>query len=139
MEELRLSDFPILYTTQAVNEDGIEGHAYIPNGLEVAVSSPLKAVPGSNPEQLIGLALSTCLNATLEAIEKEHGQTHQSKVVTTVKMSRDRFGYRFFLDARVTIPEVDAETAARWLAIAETRCPVAKLVGPSANVTIQLA
>lgn len=56
MEELRLSDFPILYTTQAVNEDGIEGHAYIPNGLEVAVSSPLKAVPGSNPEQLIGLA-----------------------------------------------------------------------------------
>lgn len=99
----------------------------------------LKAVPGSNPEQLIGLALSTCLNATLEAIEKEHGQTHQSKVVTTVKMSRDRFGYQFFLDARVTIPEVDAETAARWLAIAETRCPVAKLVGPSANVTIQLA
>lgn len=134
-----MSDFPILYTTQAINEDGIQGHAYVPDGLEVPVSSPLKSVPGSNPEQLIGLALSTCLNATLEAIEKEHGQAHQSKVVTTVKMSRDRFGYQFFLDARVTIPEVDDETVAHWLAIAETRCPVAKLVGPSANVTIQLA
>ncbi|MDV0429553.1 OsmC family protein [Lactiplantibacillus sp. DA1] len=134
-----MSDFPVLYTTHAVNEDGIEGQAYVPEGLRVTVSSPLKAVPGTNPEQLIGLALSTCLNATLEAIEKEHGQNHQSKVDTTVKMSRDRFGYQFFLDARVTIPEVDAETAAHWLAIAETRCPVAKLVGSSANVTIQLA
>ena len=134
-----MSDFPILYQTTAVNEDGIEGQAYVPNGLHVQVSGPLKPVAGTNPEQLIGLALSTCLNATLEAIEKEHGQPHQSKVVTTVKMSRDRFGYQFFLDAQVTIPEVDAETGTHWLAIAETRCPVAKLVGSSTNVMIHLA
>lgn len=133
-----MSEFPILYTTQAVNQDGIQGTAYVPDGLQVKVSSPLKPVAGSNPEQLIGLALSTCLNATLEAIEGEHDQPHQSTVVTTVKMSRDRFGYQFFVDALVTIPEVDQATAAHWLAIAETRCPVAKLLGGSANVTIHL-
>ncbi|VDG17843.1 OsmC family protein [Lactiplantibacillus mudanjiangensis] len=134
-----MAEFPTLYTTKAINEDGIEGQAYIQDGLKVAVSSPLKSVPGTNPEQLIGLALSTCLNATLEAIEGEHQQAHQSSVVTTVKMSRDRFGYQFWVDAAVTIPEVDDETAAHWLAIAETRCPVAKLVGDSSNVTIHLA
>lgn len=134
-----MQDFPILYTTKAVNVDGIEGQAYVEDGLKVTVSSPLKPVAGTNPEQLIGLALSTCLNATLEAIEKEHAQTHQSRVETTVRMSRDRFGYQFFLDAEVTIPEVDTQTAAHWLAIAETRCPVAKLVGASANVQIHLA
>ncbi|MFB9768888.1 OsmC family protein [Lactiplantibacillus modestisalitolerans] len=133
-----MSEFPILYTTQAVNEDGLTGHAYVPNGLDVPISGPLSPAKGANPEQFIGLALSTCLNATLEAIEKEHDQPHQSKVVTTVKMSRDRFGYQFFLDAAVTIPEVDAETGRHWIELAETRCPVAKLLGGSANVKIHL-
>ncbi|MFC6181142.1 OsmC family protein [Lactiplantibacillus daowaiensis] len=133
-----MAEFPTLYTTQAINEDGIEGIAYVPDGLKVTVSSPLKSVPGTNPEQLIGLALSTCLNATLEAIEGEHQMPHQSTVTTTVRLTRDRFGYQFLVDALVTIPEVDAATAEHWLAIAETRCPVAKLLGGSVNVTIHL-
>ncbi|AVK62045.1 dihydroneopterin aldolase [Lactobacillus sp. CBA3605] len=133
-----MAEFPILYTTQAVNEDGITGQAYVPSGLAVPVSSPLSANEGSNPEQLVGLALSTCLNATLEAIEAEHHYPHQSKVVTTVQLSRDRFGYQFWVDAQVTIPSVDATTAVHWLALAESRCPVAKLLGTSATVKIHL-
>lgn len=133
-----MADFPTLYTTQAINQDGLEGRSFVPDGLIVPVASPLSAVSGSNPEQLLGLALSTCLNATLEAIEREHQQDHQSSVVTTVKLARDRFGYQFFVDAQVTIPQVDAATATHWLAIAEQRCPVAKLLGASANVRIHL-
>ncbi|AVK64616.1 dihydroneopterin aldolase [Lactobacillus sp. CBA3606] len=133
-----MADFPILYTTQAVNADGITGQAYVPAGLAVPVSSPLSATEGTNPEQLVGLALSTCLNATLAAIEAEHHYPHQSTVVTTVQLSRDRFGYQFWVDAQVTIPTVDATTAARWLALAESRCPVAKLLGASATVKIHL-
>lgn len=134
-----MSEFPTLYTTTAVNEDGLTGQAYVPDGLKVAVASPLQPTPGTNPEQLLGLALSTCLNATLEAIEKEHQQPHQSRVVTTVKMARDQYGYQFFVDAVVTIPEVDQPTAQYWLTIAEQRCPVAKLLGASTSVTIHLA
>jgi organic hydroperoxide reductase OsmC/OhrA len=134
-----MRDFPILYETKVVNEDGIQGHTYVEaGGLDVAISSPLKEVPGTNPEQLLGMALSTCLNATLEAIEKEHNVPHESRVETTIKMGRDRVGFQFFLDATVTIPQVDDETAAEWLAMAERRCPVAKLIGDSANVTIHL-
>ncbi|CAJ1226236.1 OsmC family protein [Lactiplantibacillus xiangfangensis] len=133
-----MEKFPILYTTRAINEDGLQGRAYVPDGLAVPVASPLKDVPGTNPEQLLGLALSTCLNATLAAIEGEHNQPHQSRVVTTVSMSRDRFGYQFFVDAQVTIPEVDPATASHWLALAEQRCPVAKLLGGSTSVKIHL-
>ncbi|RRK11394.1 OsmC family peroxiredoxin [Lactiplantibacillus garii] len=133
-----MAKFPVLYTTKAINADGLRGRAYVPDGLSVAVSSPLSSAAGTNPEQLLGLALSTCLNATLEAIEREHDQPHQSTVVTTVQMSRDRFGYQFFLDAQVTIPEADQSTASAWLALAEQRCPVAKLLGASVNVKIHL-
>lgn len=133
-----MPEFPTLYRTQAVNQDGLQGRAYVPDGLSVEIASPLSKTVGTNPEQLLGLALSTCLNATLEAIEKEHDFPHQSQVVTTVEMARDRFGYQFRLDAQVTIPEVDTTTAERWLALAEQRCPVAKLIGASANVRIHL-
>ncbi|MFC6164249.1 OsmC family protein [Lactiplantibacillus dongliensis] len=133
-----MGDYPSLYTTQAINTDGLQGNTYVPGGLTVPVSSPLSAAPGTNPEQLIGLALSTCLNATLELIEKEQRVPHQSTVVTTVKLSRDQQGYQFLVDATVTIPEVDQDTAVAWLKLAEARCPVAKLLAGSANVTIHL-
>ncbi|MFK5280907.1 OsmC family protein, partial [Lacticaseibacillus paracasei] len=65
-----------LYTATAINDEGLEGHAYIPGGLKVQTSSPMNDHPGTNPEQLLGLSLSTCLEATLEAVEKEHGLPH---------------------------------------------------------------
>ena len=30
-----------LYTTEAINDEGLEGHAYVPGGLKVQTSSPL--------------------------------------------------------------------------------------------------
>ena len=70
-----------LYTATAINDEGLEGHAYIPGGLKVQTSSPMNDHPGTNPEQLLGLSLSTCLEATLEAVEKEHGLPHTGAVL----------------------------------------------------------
>ena len=64
-----MSEFPTLYTTTAVNEAGLTGQAYFPDGLTVAVASPLQPTPGTNTVQLLGAALSTCLQATMEANE----------------------------------------------------------------------
>lgn len=41
-----------LYTTEAINDEGLEGHAYVPDGLKVQTSSPMNDHPGTNPEQL---------------------------------------------------------------------------------------
>ena len=58
------------YRTQAINSDGGDGRAHVPGGLDVAVASPLgtNVEAGTNPEQLLALAWSTCLNATAQVI-----------------------------------------------------------------------
>ncbi|AKP63754.1 OsmC family protein [Levilactobacillus koreensis] len=130
--------FPPLYRTVANNDDGLESHSYVPGGLDVLTSHPLEDAPGANPEQFIGLALSTCLNATLEAIEKKRELPHTSQVHTIVEMARDRRGFQFYLTAEVKLPGVDAETANAMVDLAERRCPVAKLLGGSDNVQVRL-
>lgn len=62
----------VLYQTIVENSAGIEGHAKVISGgdLDVLTSNPVHDTPGTNPEQLIGLVLATCLNATVEAEEK---------------------------------------------------------------------
>ncbi|KRO03613.1 redox protein, regulator of disulfide bond formation [Levilactobacillus paucivorans] len=131
--------FPPLYQTIAANDAGLEGNAYITDGgLDVLTSDPLNNQPGTNPEQLLGLALSTCLNATLAAIEKRDGLPHTSQVHTLVEFARDYRGFQFYLTAQVAIPGVDASTAQRMVDLAERRCPVAKLLAGNANVQIVL-
>jgi len=129
--------FPPLYRTVAANDGGLESHSYVPGGLDVLTSHPLNDQPGANPEQFIGLALSTCLNATLEAIEERRGLPHTSQVHTIVEMARDTRGFQFYLTAEVKLPGVDRETAAAMIDLAERRCPVAKLLGSSDNVTVK--
>lgn len=129
----------VKYTTWVENEVGIQGVAGSLDGeLAVTVSSPLKPVAGTNPEQLIGLSLATCLNATLQAEEKRQGLLHESVVRVKVEFGPDEPGYQFWLTAYVKIPQVDRATGAAMLATAEQRCPVAKLLAGSANVQVQL-
>ena len=58
-----------MYQTVVENKEGIQGHAKVITGgdLDVLTSNPVHDTPGTNPEQLIGLALATRLNATIEA------------------------------------------------------------------------
>jgi len=130
--------FPPLYRTVAINDDGLESHSYVPGGIDAKTSTPLSADPGANPEQFIGLALSTCLNATLEAIEKRDQMPHTSQVHTIVEMARDRRGFQFYVTAQVRLPNVDRATAEAMIDLAERRCPVAKLLSGSANVSVEL-
>ncbi|MFD1548122.1 OsmC family protein [Levilactobacillus fuyuanensis] len=130
--------FPPLYRTVAANDAGLESHSYVPDGLDVLTSHPLNDAPGANPEQFIGLALSTCLNATLEAIEERRDLPHSSQVHTIVEMARDTRGFQFYLTAEVKIPGVDHETALAMVDLAERRCPVAKLIGDNDNVVVKL-
>ncbi|GEO69068.1 OsmC family protein [Levilactobacillus acidifarinae] len=130
--------FPPLYRTVAINDDGLNSHSYVPGGLDVVTSSPLSETPGANPEQFLGLALSTCLNATLEAIEKMRHLPHTSQVHTIVEYARDTKGFQFYVTAQIRIPDVDRQTAIAMADLAERRCPVAKLLGGSPNVTVAL-
>ncbi|WP_461240539.1 OsmC family protein [Paucilactobacillus sp. N302-9] len=130
----------VLYHTEVENDAGLPGVSYVGNqeGMSLGVSSPLKPDAGTNPEQLVGLALATCLNATLQALEKREGLEHKSKVRVGIDMMHDTHGYQFKLDAQVLIPDQTPENAQRMLDIAETRCPVAKLLHGSDNVNVHI-
>lgn len=131
-----------LYHTEIVNEDGLPGKVYVDDqtsGLSLDVSSPLDLEsPGTNPEQLIGMALATCLNATLQAEEDRRGIPHQAQVRVIVELSKGKEGFEFFVDGQIKLPHLDEVQAQEFLEIAEKRCPVSKLLKDSVNVKVRL-
>ena len=130
----------VLYHTEVENAEGIAGrvHTINSNDLNITVSSPLSSEAGTNPEQLLGAAFATCLNATLEAEEKRQGLAHRSDVRLLVDMSRDVNGFQFHVEARVYIPDVERQLAQNILDTAAQRCPVDKLLSGSKNVVVRL-
>jgi len=125
------------YVTEARNDTGLEGYAYVPDGIVVKTSSPLNDRPGSNPEQLLGMSLATCLKSTLEAIENENKLEHSAQVHVNVAFIGKRAHYEFLVNAKIRIPKVDLDTAKQMVTEAEGRCPVSQLLSGSANYTVQ--
>ena len=124
----------ILYTTTAVNEDGLTGVAYTKgNGdkdFRVQISSPKSTDVGTNPEQLFGLAYATCLNASIGFVEQRKKLEHNSKVEVKIDLTFDREGegYLFHPSVIVTMPGRDEELAREILEEAERQCPIHKLL-----------
>ena len=124
----------ILYTTTAVNEDGLTGVAYTKgNGdkdFSVQISSPRSTDVGTNPEQLFGLAYATCLNASIGFVEQRKKLEHNSKVEVKIDLTFDREGegYLFNPSVIVTMPGRDEELAREILEEAERQCPIHKLL-----------
>ncbi len=124
----------ILYTTTAVNEDGLTGVAYTKgNGdkdFSVQISSPRSTDAGTNPEQLFGLAYATCLNASIGFVEQRKKLEHNSKVEVKIDLTFDREGegYLFHPSVIVTMPGRDEELAREILEEAERQCPIHKLL-----------
>lgn len=92
-----------LYETIAVNKDGVNGETYInkEDGLSVKVSSPLNNQIGTNPEELLGLSLSTCFNSTIKAILKEKKLVNKSRVEVKVQLKKELEGTGFLFDVLI--------------------------------------
>lgn len=124
----------ILYTTTAVNEDGLTGVAYTEgNGdkdFSVQISSPRSTDAGTNPEQLFALAYATCLNASIGFVEQRKKLEHNSKVEVKIDLTFDYEGegYLFHPSVIVTMPGRDEELAREILEEAERQCPIHKLL-----------
>ncbi|MGW8482243.1 OsmC family protein [Microbacterium sp. NPDC055903] len=126
-----------LYRTQAINRDGGDGVSAVPGGLSVKVSSPLAAdfdQAASNPEQLLALAWSTCLNATAQAVLA--GATRSAVRVEVELHPAPARGYEFRVEAYLSVEGADEDETATVLAAAHARCPVSRLLGGSATVHV---
>ena len=129
-----------LYHTEAVNEKGLSGVSFIRGneGLALGVSSSLLKGSGTNPEQLVGLAVSTCFNASIEIIEKQHNLPHTSVVHTGVDQLKDDTGYKFIVRIQVLMTGVDHDQAQALVDEAKNYCPVAKMIKQNANVSFEV-
>lgn len=125
-----------LYETTAVNTDGVNGVSYLKDGETYTVSSPLSKEDGTNPEELVGLAMSTCFSSTIKAILKEDDIDAKSRVETTVQLHReqDEPGYYFTVDVYLAIEKMTEKEVAVYVEKTKNRCPVAKLTSASATV-----
>lgn len=126
------------YRTEAINGDGGTGTARVTGGLEVAVASPLAPDPdpdGSNPEQLLALAWSTCLNATAQALVKRE---HRTAVRIEVELhdAAEGPGYEFRVDTYLSAEGLALDETADLLARAHARCPVSKLLHGATTVQV---
>lgn len=131
-----------LYETIAVNKDGVNGETYInkEDGLSVKVSSPLNNQIGTNPEELLGLSLSTCFNSTIKAILKEKKLVNKSSVEVKVQLKKELEGMGFLFDVLIlaAIDDLNPEVIEDIVHAASLRCPVYKLIKESDTVSVHI-
>lgn len=131
----------VLFETSIVNQEGVDGVAYVddPKGLRVITSSPLSNAPGTNPEELFGLAITTCLNATIQSLLKARGADNKSQVTCTVQLIREADGIGFFFDVAIfaSVENMSLADASKLVESSEKRCPVSKLVQGATTLKIQ--
>lgn len=131
-----------LYETIAVNKDGVNGETYInkEDGLRIKVSSPLNNQIGTNPEELLGLSLSTCFNSTIKAILKEKKLVNKSRVEVKVQLKKELEGMGFLFDVLIlaAIDDLNPEVIEDIVHAASLRCPVYKLIKESDTVSVHI-
>ena len=130
-----------LFEATVHNEDGVEGTAYVEgeNGLSVTVSSPTSDKPGTNPEELFGLSLTTCLNATIEALLKARGMDNRSRVTARVQLRREESGSGYYFQVYISaaIEGLELDRAKNIVQSADKRCPVAKLTQNASTIKLE--
>ena len=126
------------YRTEAINGDGGTGTARVTGGMKVPVASPLASDPdpdASNPEQLLALAWSTCLNATAQALVKRERRT-AVRIEVELHDASDGPGYEFHVDTYLSAEGLTLDETADLLARAHARCPVSKLLRGATTVQV---
>lgn len=126
-----------MYTTDTYNVEGLNGHAYAENGISVETSSPLSNKPGTNPEQLLGMSLCTCLVGTMEVILKEHHINGQAKAHAKISYVKGKGRYEFLVHAQVCVPGQTLPQTRALVSEVENRCCVSQLLSGSDNYSIE--
>ncbi|GAA1184854.1 OsmC family protein [Nesterenkonia xinjiangensis] len=144
-----------LYSAAVVNIGGTSGRVWAEGGPSLPTASPFdtdrptgsngSSEVGADPEQLLGMAWSTCLNATLEVVLAEAGIEARCTVRVDVDLHREPSGagYRFVPRAVAAVEGMSPDQARPHVAAAHARCPVSKLLtgvpGAPAHPPVQVA
>lgn len=133
--------FKTLYTAKATVTGGRDGKGMTDDGkLELDFDKPAglggsEGAPGTNPEQLFALGYAACFEGAI-AGAADGAKVDDVSIVSSVEIGKtaDGLGLRATLD--VTLPSLDAETAAEIVGKAHTICPYSKATRGNIDVTL---
>jgi organic hydroperoxide reductase OsmC/OhrA len=128
-----------LYRAVAVNTGGIAGQVCVADGETIQTGAPGHPEQGTNPEQFLAMAWSTCLGATVISILARSRIEADSRVRVEVELHQQSDGQYFFVPiAYVAIAGLDEARAKRIATLAHHRCPISKLIGSAPQVAVQI-
>jgi len=120
----------VLYTAEAIVEEGRSGHGRSTDGrLDVELSVPQElggdGGVGTNPEQLFAVGYAACFHSAMLAVARGHGlDVSGSRIASRVGLGptgRGGFSLAVWLDLHA--PQLSGDEAAELMARAHERCP----------------
>ncbi len=106
-----------------------------------SLGSRFEGQPGSNPEELLGAALSGCFSMALSlGLEKAGAPPKAIRTFAAVKLEKDGEGFSITAIELTTEAEVPGLDAAKFQAIAEETkkgCPVSKALASVGSITLK--
>jgi osmotically inducible protein OsmC len=136
----------VLYTATArATGDGRNGHARSEDGiLDVDMRVPKEmGGPGgaANPEMLFAAGYAACFHSALKVVARqEKVGVDGSEVVASVGIGPlDNGGFGLTVELRVSVPDLDRDTAEKLVARAHEVCPYSNATRGNIPVTLTVA
>ena len=136
----------VLYTATAhATGDGRNGHARSEDGiLDVDMRVPKEmGGPGgaANPEMLFAAGYAACFHSALKVVARqEKVGVNGSEVAASVGIGPlDNGGFGLTVELRVSVPDLDRDTAEKLVALAHEVCPYSNATRGNIPVTLTVA
>ncbi|WP_291873028.1 organic hydroperoxide resistance protein [Caulobacter sp.] len=132
----------VLYTAQTRVTGGRDGAARSSDGkLDVRLSPPGSAAPGTNPEQLFAAGWSACFIGAIGLAAKAQGVTLPPGVAVDAEVDLAKAGEAYLLRARlnVSLPGLDKGVSQSLVEAAHETCPYSKATRGNIDVTLTVA
>ena len=129
-----------LYTAKVENLGGTSGEVRVEDGLTLATAPTSHLDQGSNPEQFLAMAWSTCLGETLKVVLAVNELDALSRVRVEVDLHKEASGNGFYFAPRafISIEGVSDEDAEKYAARAHARCPISKLLMGKGTPSVEI-
>jgi osmotically inducible protein OsmC len=136
----------VLYTATAhATGDGRNGHARSEDGiLDIDMRVPKEmGGPGgaANPEMLFAAGYAACFHSALKVVARqEKVSVDGSEVAASVGIGPlDNGGFGLAVELRVSVPDLDRDTAEKLIARAHEVCPYSNATRGNIPVTLTVA
>lgn len=132
----------VLYTAKTQTTGGRDGASHSDDGqLDIKLSSPGSARPGTNPEQLFAAGWSACFIGAIGIAAGKQKIRLPADLSVDAEVDLGTADGDYFLQARlkVSLPGIDADAARALIEEAHQTCPYSKATRGNINVELTIA